>query len=214
MKNNTLIPLQRCIVGLGNPGKKYALTRHNAGALIVQAMAEKLGWTLQADKKLHMSSAKGVYNGSPLHLCVPTTYMNESGRAVQNYMSYYKIHSDELVVVVDDCDLAFGQIRIKPNGSSGGHNGIKDVERFLHTPQFIRLRMGIGAKHPSQDLADYVLEHFTAAELTQLDDHVKKGVEALEELLKHPIEQVMTSFNLKVKNSADSAIAESGEKNT
>ena len=179
------------------------MTRHNAGALIVQAMAEKLGWTLQENKKLHVICAKGVYNGSPLHLCVPMTYMNESGRAVKNYLSYYKIHTDELIVAVDDCDLPFGQMRIKPNGSSGGHNGIKDVERFLSTPQFTRLKMGIGAKHPNQDLADYVLENFTAAELVQLHDHVEKGVQALEELLKHPIEQVMTSFNLKVKNSAD-----------
>lgn len=178
----------------------------------MQSMAEKLGWTLQVDKKLHVACAKGVYNGSPLHLCIPTTYMNESGRAVKSYLSYYKIHTDELVVVVDDCDLPFGQIRMRANGSSGGHNGVKDVERMLHTSNFARLKMGIGAKHPAQDLADYVLENFTAAELVQLHDHVERGVDALSELLKQPIEQVMTSFNLKVKNSADSGIAESGEK--
>jgi PTH1 family peptidyl-tRNA hydrolase len=179
---------------------------------MVQALAEKLGWTLQDDKKLQVSCAKGVYNGSPLHLCVPLTYMNESGRAAKNYLSYYKIHTDELIAVVDDCDLPFGQIRIKPSGSSGGHNGIKDLERFLNTTNFVRLRMGIGAKHPGQDLANYVLENFTAAELVQLHDHLDKGVEALTELLKHPVEQVMSSFNFKVKNSSDSGNAESGEK--
>lgn len=212
MQDKQAVPLQRCIIGLGNPGKKYALTRHNMGALLVQQLAEKLGWPLREDKRLHMMCAKGVHNGKPLHLCVPLTYMNESGRAAKSYMSYYKIHADEIIVVVDDCDLPLGHVRIKPSGSSGGHNGLKDLERFLNTSQYVRLRMGIGAKRPEQDLADYVLESFTTAELVQLHDQLDKGEEAALQLLDQPVEQVMNVYNLKVKNSSDSGIAESGEK--
>ena len=213
MQDNNHIPLQRCIIGLGNPGKKYALTRHNMGALLVQQLAEQLGWTLREDKRLQMMCAKGVHHGKPLHLCVPLTYMNESGRAVKAYQSYYKIHADELVVIVDDCDLPFGHVRIKPSGSSGGHNGLKDLERFLQTSQYLRVRMGIGAKHPEQDLADYVLENFTAAELVQLHGKLDQGVEAVLRLLDNPIEQVMNEYNIKVKNSSDAGVApKSGEK--
>ncbi len=200
-------PLQRCIIGLGNPGKKYALTRHNMGALMVQKLAEKLGWTLKEDKRLQIASAKGVYNGSPLHLCVPLTYMNESGRAVKAYSSYYKIHNDELIFVVDDCDLPFGHLRVKTNGSSGGHNGLKSLERFLGTREFTRVRAGIGAKHPQQDLADYVLENFTTTELVSLQRHLDEGVVLLTELLQHPVEQVMNTYNTKVKNLSDSGTA-------
>lgn len=188
------------------------MTRHNMGALLVEKIAERLGWTLREDKRVQMLCAKGVHQGRPLHLCIPLTYMNESGHAAHAYMSYYKIKADELIVAVDDCDLPFGQIRIKPNGSSGGHNGIKDLERFLRTSQFVRLRMGIGAKRPEQDLADYVLEHFTTAELVKLHDDLEKGVDALLQMLEHPVEHVMNSYNIKVKNNSDSAIAESGEK--
>lgn len=212
MQDKNSIPLQRCIVGLGNPGKKYALTRHNMGTLLVQKLAEQLGWPLREDKRLQMLCAKGVHHGKPLHLCVPLTYMNESGRAVKAYTSYYKIHADELIVAVDDCDLPLGHVRIKPSGSSGGHNGLKDLERFLQTSQYVRLRMGIGAKRPEQDLADYVLENFTAAELVQLHDQLDKGAEAAFRLLDQPVEQVMNVYNIKVKNSSDSGTAESGEK--
>lgn len=201
--DNGITPLQRCLIGLGNPGKKYALTRHNMGALVVQKMAEKLGWSLKEDKRLHMESVKGIHQGSPLHLCVPSTYMNESGRAVKAYTSYYKIRTDELIIVVDDCDLPFGHIRVKTSGSSGGHNGLKSVERFLGTNNYTRMRVGIGAKHPEQDLADFVLENFKTPELIALQGVLDEGVEMLLELLQHPVEQVMNTFNTKVKNRSD-----------
>ena len=170
------------------------------GTLVVQKLAEKLGWSFKDDKRLHMGSVKGIHLGSPLHLCVPSTYMNESGRAVKAYASYYKIHTDELVVVVDDCDLPFGHVRVKTTGSSGGHNGLKSLERFLGTNDYIRVRVGIGAKHPHQDLADYVLENFNTAELIALQGHLDESVEAIMDLLQHPVEQVMNTFNTKVKN--------------
>lgn len=171
------------IVGLGNPGKKYELTRHNLGCLVVQELAAKHGWDFK-ETEFNTKLAKGKILGHKIHLLLPTTYMNESGHAVKRYLSFIKLPEENLVVVSDDVALAFGDMRFRKEGSSGGHNGLKNIEELLGTRAFARLRLGVGSdRKENQTLADYVLENFSSDELKLLGCFVQKGAAALEELI-------------------------------
>lgn len=154
----------RVIMGLGNPGVKYRFTRHNLGQLVVETVAERLGWKFKEEKGLGLQSAKGKRGITTLHLIIPLTYMNESGRAARNYLEYYKLSVKDLAAIMDDTALPFGQLRIRKKGSSGGHNGLKSIEECLGTQEYMRLKIGIGRHNPDQELADYVLEKFTEEE--------------------------------------------------
>lgn len=172
---------KKLIVGLGNPGKKYKETRHNLGALVVEGLGE--GWFFPFKKKLLLKSslATGEVKGNIIYLLLPETYMNLSGLAVRKALNYYNLPVSNLIVVVDDVELPFGKLRYRDKGSSGGHNGLKDIESHLGTQDFARLKMGIdSAKRREESLESYVLQSFTLAEKGNLKDFLAAGMEVVE----------------------------------
>lgn len=189
---------QHLFVGLGNPGKKYEMTRHNIGFLVLQTFAQQFGFNLVADAKFKGTVAKKKLQFVEVHLLLPTTYMNESGQSVKRYMDFYKLPLESLTVVVDDADIPFGAIRLRPHGSAGGHNGLKSIIAQCGTTHFARLRMGIG--RPSRessldDLADYVLDEFSQNEMVHLPAFLKQGSSVLERLLTQNAEEAMKIVN-------------------
>ena len=152
------------IVGLGNPGKQYDRTRHNAGFRAIDALAEKLG--CKVDKgKFQGLYGQTIYDGKKLFLLKPQTFMNLSGRSVLQLSAYYSIPPQRIIVMFDDISLEPGRLRIRAEGSAGGHNGIKSIISELGSQDFPRIKIGVGAKpHPEQDLADWVLSTFSASE--------------------------------------------------
>lgn len=189
---------QLVIVGLGNPGREYLLTRHNMGYLIVAKLAEDLGLIFREEKTFKALVTKGKKNQTTVHLLLPTTYMNESGQAVKLYLDYYKIPSGSLCVVCDDVHLAFGQMRLRTIGSDGGHNGLKSIYHRLHSHHYLRLRVGIGRTlHSGQTMADYVLELFTQEECAALPNIVEKGSREIQRLISEDISSVMNTLNVR-----------------
>ncbi len=198
-------------IGLGNPGKNYALTRHNLGFMVAEEFAQELGLSWQDDKRFNARVAKGILNDTAVDLLLPLTYMNISGWSVRHYLDYYKLTAHQIVVICDDIALPFGQLRMRCQGSAGGHNGIKSVIAYLGTDEFTRLRMGIGMSVDEkngghlqgqpphkQPLADYVLSNFTAAEAAALDEFVKRGAAVLRSLTIETVTQVMNQINTKL----------------
>ncbi len=183
------------VVGLGNPGKKYAMTRHNLGNLVVQCYANNLGIPFKEEKRLLVQVAKTKIGDQTLHLVLPTTYMNESGRAIQQYLSFYKAPPSSLLVVVDDTALPFGQMRLRMSGSSGGHNGLKNIRKSLGTEEYPRLRMGIGQAPAHYKLEDYVLSGFKNDEMSQLTQFIQNGMEVVEKYNRNDPETVMNQVN-------------------
>lgn len=190
---------QVVIVGLGNPGRDYLMTRHNVGFLAVAAFAVEQEWDFKEEKRFFGKVAKGVINGVKIHLLMPQTYMNESGKAVRAYLDYYRLGSELVIVVSDDVDLPFGMLRVRDSGSPGGHNGLKSIEAALGTPKYMRLRMGVGEKLKQQELADHVLSRFSAQEAEQLPTFVNEAVKVLALMLREEVAKVMNVVNIKVK---------------
>lgn len=187
---------RRLFVGLGNPGKKYALTRHNLGAMVVEEFAAQNGWRFQESKSFCAMGAKGVFQGKEVHLLLPQTYMNESGWSVRKYLDYYKWPIQSLVIICDDIALPFGQYRLRSQGSSGGHNGIKSLISHLGGEAFARLRMGIGrGDSDEKSLADYVLDPFSPAEIAELPAVIKAGTNIIGALAVESVEFVMNQVN-------------------
>jgi len=187
---------QRLIVGLGNPGPKYEMTRHNLGYLVVKAFAHSEGLTFKEQRQFIAYTSKGCSGGVAIHLLLPVTYMNESGRAVRLYMDYYKLKPRELIVVSDDVALPYGEMRLRALGSAGGHNGLKSVQAYIGTQEYTRLRMGIGQNQQiGPTLADYVLDPFASHEMERLGDFIAKGVTVLKRLMTEDIAQVMNAVN-------------------
>lgn len=170
--------MKRLIVGLGNPGRSYAHTRHNLGMLVVSAFAEKQGWTFKPNRRLKGDVAHGKRGEQTLYLLLPMTYMNLSGQAVRAAVDYYAIATEQLIVVVDDAEIDLGTYRLRASGRSGGHNGLKSIESQLSV-HYPRLRMGVGPRGPGE-LEDFVLGTFTAKEKQQLPRVLEQGVALLE----------------------------------
>lgn len=189
--------LDQVFIGLGNPGKVYANTRHNLGFLAIEELAMSLDCTFKEVKQFNAKIAKGTLNGKTIHLIQPLTYMNLSGWTIRSYLDYYKLSINQLVVTCDDISLDFGIIRLRSKGSAGGHNGLKSIIAHLGTDDFVRLRMGIGDYRDKEALSDYVLSNFTADELAELSGFVKRGAAVLKELTTDPITQVMNRVNTK-----------------
>lgn len=190
---------QRVVAGLGNPGKTYEMTRHNMGYLVALAFAQTLGWSFKEEKQFFAQVAKGRIAETSVHLLLPLTYMNESGRAIKSYLDFYKLGPPNVIVISDDVDLDFGQMRIRMVGSAGGHNGLKSIQAHLHTQHYVRLRMGIGRKERQGILADYVLDRFSPEEMELLPAFVTEGVQVLHRLLTEEITVVMNKVNTKIK---------------
>ena len=190
----------RVIAGLGNPGKKYELTRHNVGFLIAEEIARSWEWSFKENREFQIKAAKGQRGEITVHLLMPMTYMNESGRAIRRYLDFYKLKPEQLLVIVDDVTLPFPQMRLKASGSSGGHNGLKNIELHLGTQHYARLRMGVGsALAKERELADFVLDTFSDEEKKELPSFIKCGATAVERLTKESFAPVMNNVNIKVR---------------
>ncbi|MCE5318667.1 MAG: aminoacyl-tRNA hydrolase [Parachlamydia sp.] len=189
------------IAGLGNPGKRYEKTRHNYGELVIRDMARRLGWVVKEDRHFQALVAKGNFAGKTVILAVPLTYMNESGRAIRALLDYYKVPVDHLAIACDDVAIDFGTMRLRAEGSAGGHNGLKSVEAHIGTSHYMRLRLGVGRGRPEkeQTLADYVLDAFSSEEMAALPVLLEKAGVALSDLMCVPVQTVMNRINAPAK---------------
>lgn len=186
----------KLIVGLGNPGTAYENTRHNAGFMVVNAIHDKFGFGRER-RFLNALVSRGRLAGTDCLLVRPQTYMNNSGEAVGPLTRFYKIKPEDVILIYDDIDLDFGKLRIRSNGSAGGHNGMKSVIAHLRTDLFPRIRVGVGAKPEGWDLADYVLSHLTASEQAELAATVETAAEAAEEIVKNGVVSAQNKFSNK-----------------
>ena len=161
----------KLIVGLGNPGAKYAGTRHNAGFSVIDELAER--YNIKVDISKHKALiGKGIIKGEKVILAMPQTFMNLSGESVRAIMDFYKLTVEDLIVVYDDIDLDVGKLRIREKGSAGGHNGMKNIILHSGSQEFVRVRVGVGKKPEQMDLADHVLGRFGSNERKLVEDHV------------------------------------------
>jgi peptidyl-tRNA hydrolase, PTH1 family len=176
------------VVGLANPEAEYGGTRHNIGADMVRRFAERLGWALKPHKKAQGLLADGRIDSVPLSLMVPFGYMNTSGGPVQAAMAFYKVPHDRLIVAHDDLDLHVATLRLKHGGGTAGHKGLHDIQRRTGSPDFYRIRIGIGRPPGRQDPADYVLKRFPAKDREAVDVTVEQACDALLDLVVHGLE--------------------------
>lgn len=185
------------IVGLGNPGKKYENTRHNAGFIAIDALAQKYGISI-SEKKHKALCGTGVIEGNKVLLVKPETFMNLSGESVRSVMDFYKIDPEEdMLVIYDDISLAPGNIRIRKKGSAGGHNGIKSLIAHTGTQNFMRIKVGVGEKPSGWDLADYVLGHFSEDDNVKLKEVMPDIIQAAVLMLQGDVDKAMNDFNAK-----------------
>lgn len=181
------------IVGLGNPGKSYEDTRHNIGFKLVDQFAKANGWKFKPDLSLKGSLVKSTWQEKPILLLKPMTYMNLSGEAVRSCVQYFKVSLDHLLVVSDDIDLPFRKIRLRKKGSSS-HNGLRSVAACLHTQEYPRLRIGVGAP-VSEPLEEYVLQEFSTEERAHIPQLLTHAAHVLEIWLKEGIDAAMRVAN-------------------
>jgi PTH1 family peptidyl-tRNA hydrolase len=183
------------IVGLGNPGVEYAKTRHNAGFLLVEKLAAKwkCGWA--NERKFKARIAKAEHDGRKVLLCQPQTFMNLSGETVGALKDFYQLPLKQILVVVDDADLPFGEIRLRASGSSGGHHGLESIGQHLSSRGFARLRIGIGRKDGAREITNYVLGKFDPDENGLLEKVLDRASEQVETWLEAGIEKAMNQFN-------------------
>jgi len=183
------------IVGLGNPGREYAHTRHNCGFRAIDILAEKLGCKVDKSKFQGLYSQTN-YNGNKLYLLKPQTYMNLSGRSVLQLSAYFNIPPQRIIVLFDDISLPPGRLRIRADGSAGGHNGIKSIIGELGSQDFPRVKIGVGAKpNPDQDLADWVLSGFSSAEEKDLSSALVRSADAALSIIDNGISETANRFN-------------------
>jgi PTH1 family peptidyl-tRNA hydrolase len=184
------------IVGLGNPGSQYEHTRHNAGFMVVEHLAQRWGARWAAEKKFHARLARLERDGRRLILCRPDTFMNASGEAVSALAGFHKLPPRQLLVVVDDADLELGMLRLRPDGSSGGHHGLESIESCLGTRDYARLRVGIGRDRPgARQISGYVLSAFRKDEAELLEKVLQKACEQIECWLAEGPGPAMNRFN-------------------
>lgn len=183
------------IVGLGNPGKEYAHTRHNVGFETIDILADRMG--IEVEEKKHKGlCGKGILAGQKVILLKPQTYMNLSGDSVSEMAQFYKIPPENIIVINDDISLDVGRIRVRPKGSAGGHNGLKSIIYRLNSDTFPRVKMGVGApKHEDYDLADFVLGRFTKEEIPVMEDAIVKAEKAVAEIIKNGVQSAMNKYN-------------------
>jgi len=181
------------IVGLGNIGPEYALTRHNAGFMVLDRMAAQYGFDFSMTRLAY--TANWQHKGKQLFFVKPTTYMNLSGRAVLYYMKQENIPVANLIIVTDDKDLPFGKLRLKPKGSPGGHNGLRNIDEVLNTQEYARLRVGIGSNFSAGRQVDYVLGQFLEDEMIQLPDYLDRAGDTALSFCTMGIQNAMNNYN-------------------
>lgn len=185
----------KVIVGLGNPGEEYARTPHNAGFLVVEALAERLGARFRLSSRFEARIAAAEHEGRELILVEPQTYMNSSGRAVGAVLAYRKLAPADLLVVVDDADLPLGGLRLRKKGGSAGHRGLESIAGVLGVTEYDRLRVGIGRSEGSGDLVEHVLTAFSREEWDRMRSIVEKAAEAALCVVRDGMDAAMNRFN-------------------
>lgn len=183
------------LVGLGNPGSQYALTRHNIGFLAVDMFAKSLNVTNWKEEHKALTCRLSL-DGTPVILAKPQTYMNLSGESVIPLLHYYKIPQENLIVAHDDLDIPFKSIRVQKNRGHAGHNGIRSISEQLGNADYIRLKLGIGRPpHPEMKVADYVLQKFSSDEMTQLDDFLNVAGDVAESIIFEGVQKAANRYN-------------------
>ena len=183
------------IVGLGNPGKEYERSRHNCGFRALDILAKDLGCSVDRGKFQGLYS-QTTYQGKKLYLLKPLTYMNLSGRSVLQMSAYFSIPPQRIIVLFDDISLEPGRLRVRADGSAGGHNGIKSIIQELGSQSFPRVKIGVGAKpHPDYDLADWVLSSFSAQEEKALSVSLPNAAQAALAIIDHGVPEAANRFN-------------------
>ncbi len=187
--------IHKIIIGLGNPEKKYSLTRHNIGFLAIDAYS-KIKEMDFSRKTCSSVIAKKVINEKTIILAKPQTYMNLSGKAVKELSSYFPVSLENILVICDDVNLSFGRIRFRSNGRHGGHNGLLSIIENLNTDQFPRLRVGVGSPDKNLDMKSYVLMNFTSLEHKNLDEKILPTIiDAINTFVENNIHAAMNKFN-------------------
>jgi PTH1 family peptidyl-tRNA hydrolase len=200
------------VVGLGNPGREYAHTRHNLGWLALDELAGKASIAGGWKKKFSGEYAKGTLADQECAFLRPETYMNESGRSVQPALQFFHIAPRDMIVLHDELDLPFADVRVKLGGGHAGHNGLRSLVQHIGTPDFVRVRMGVG-RPPAGfggEVADYLLSSFTAVERSMVPDIVDKGVQATLKVLTVGVERAMNEANTRPKRSGGEGVSGAG----
>ena len=184
----------KIIVGLGNPGLKYAGTRHNMGFSTLIELSDR--YNVQINRaECKALTGRTIIKGEKVLLAMPQTYMNLSGESVSQLLSYYKAAPEDLIIIYDDIDLDVGNVRIRAKGSAGGHNGMKNIIQMIGTEDFYRIKIGVGHKPEGWDLADHVLSRFPEAELPDVRASVKCAADAVEEIIENGIASAMNKYS-------------------
>jgi PTH1 family peptidyl-tRNA hydrolase len=194
--------MARLIVGLGNPGRDYAETRHNVGFMVLDRLAAAVGASFQYEKKRQADIATARVGGSDVWLCKPQTYMNLSGESVSSLTGFYKVAAADVLVVLDDLALPLGRLRLRESGSSGGQNGLKNILLYLGTQNVPRIRIGIGAPAGSQsDASGHVLGKFALAERPVLEESLANAVDAVQLVQTQGFAAAMNRYNQQPKQN-------------
>lgn len=189
----------KLIVGLGNPGAQYANTRHNAGFMVVDALASRFAVGQVARSRFNSVTLDAHIGGEKVLLMKPTNFMNRSGQAVGEAMRFFKLEAGtDLLVIVDDIALPVGSIRIRKSGGAGGHNGLADIDRILGGESYPRIRIGVGEVPRLMNQADWVLSKFMSEEKDKVQESTDKACNAVEHILNHDIVSAMNTFNEKL----------------
>ena len=184
----------KIIVGLGNPGIKYAGSRHNMGFSVATELSDKFDIPFNK-KECKAVTGHGFISGEKVVLAMPQTFMNLSGEAVSELLSFYKCEVSDLIIIYDDIDLDVGKLRIRTHGSAGGHNGIKNIIEHLGSEEFDRVKLGVGSKPEGWDLADYVLSRFPKEDLPAIRESVSKAADAVVTIIEDGVDKAMNLYN-------------------
>jgi PTH1 family peptidyl-tRNA hydrolase len=188
-------PVEFIIAGLGNPGREYEGTRHNAGFLAVDRLADRLGAQVARVRFKGVTGAASL-GGRSVLLLKPGTFMNLSGQSVREAMAFYKVPPKKTLIIFDDINLPPGRLRVRRKGSDGGHNGMKNIIYLTGSDQFPRIKLGVGQKpHPDYDLADWVLSRFSQGDLKELDQALDHACAAAELIVRGDIDRAMNQYN-------------------
>ena len=185
----------KLIVGLGNPGEDYKLTRHNIGFLVLEELARANRITIKKDRRFNALTGQGIIGKEKSFLAMPQTFMNLSGISVRHILNWLKLEIYDMFVIMDDAALPFGAIRIRPKGSSGGHNGLNSIIDSISTQDFARMRLGVCGRQNIKDLSDYVLGKFTKAEQKALPCIMELASQACECWAEKGVSTAMNRFN-------------------
>ena len=185
------------VVGLGNPGEKYSSTRHNMGAMVIETLLRRAGASLKSHKS-GCAIAETTLTDERVVLARPTTYMNDSGRPVRELARWYKAGPDRLVVVHDELDIPFEEVRVKDGGGTAGHNGLGSIASHLGTRDFVRVRVGIGRPPQRRGAVGHVLDTFSSSERKELPFVIERAADAVESIVGEGLERAMNTFNTRV----------------